>query len=123
MKHFKRFSIGLCGLLILFALFVKDLKAEETSLQTRTSLTPTVEGVDVSLALGEKSQNTEISILDSGGTLIATLHKGSLLPGQHIFSWRGKDEKGRQVKLTLPYATRVRNEVLNYQEGLFVGTN
>ena len=59
--------------------------------ETDVSVTPTEGGVDISLRVGEIS-NKEVIVKDSGGKVIATLHKGTLAAGSHSFHWDAGDK-------------------------------
>ena len=134
MRSFKIIFIGLCSLVVTLSFLAKGGYSEENGpflksvdvaiekvpqTENHVALIPTLEGVDIEVTLDKKSDDTVIFISGEGGELIDTLHKGPLLPGKAVFSWRGKDKNGRPMKLTLPYAAHVQNEVLNLQEGFF----
>ena len=43
------------------------------------------------------AEELEISILDAGGSTIATLTESDLAPGKHAFEWDGTDKQGNRV--------------------------
>jgi hypothetical protein len=38
-----------------------------------------------------------LRVFDAKGRLVRTLHDGSLAAGEHAFTWRGRDDEGREV--------------------------
>ncbi len=62
---------------------------------------------DITFALPPGGRDTSLQIFDTRGRLVRTLAQGFLAPGDHRFSWDGRDDQGRSVPSGV-YAARFR---------------
>jgi hypothetical protein len=74
-----------------------QLPAAPLSLMVRPSPNPFVNVTGLKLMIPTEVAEADLQIFDPSGRMVRTIHRGSIEPGMHHFTWTGNDEMGQPV--------------------------